>query len=264
MPPPRPTSSTADYGPRRPRGGGVERAAGAHGPGHQHRPAGRSRSGSIWRPRPARGCKPCRPTRTSRPSSPPAPIRCWPPTGCWPRSPSSRSTAATRRPASDRRARPVAGAWASTLPANAAKALPALRGAAGRAGRPDCRGRPPAAAHAGTTPITATALVEPVSVPDFLNAVDPSSESGTHQLDRRPPAPPPGRRPGAEPRRVPGRLPSSSAADIDSFATMVARNRQHDRGWRWSRPGASSCSPPARPASAGASDALPRPASRPR
>jgi Family of unknown function (DUF6049) len=75
-----------------------------------------------------------------------------------------------------------------TLPANAAKALPALRVVLAALADPTAAAGRTAAAHAGTTPIAASALVQPVSVPGFLNAVDPASESGTtnstdaHQL----------------------------------------------------------------------------------
>jgi hypothetical protein len=107
------------------------------------------------------------------------------------------------------------------LPANAAKALPALRVLLGALADPTAATGRTIAAHAGTTPIAASALVQPVSVPGFLSAVDPASESGTtsstdaHQLRHLAGGQVPGL--GAYPARF--RLVSRHT---DAFASMVA------------------------------------------
>ncbi len=107
------------------------------------------------------------------------------------------------------------------LPASAAKALPALRVVLAALADPTAAAGRTAAAHAGTTPIAASALVQPVSVPGFVYAVDPASESGTtsstdaHQLRHLAAEPVPSL--GAYPTRF--RLVSGHT---DAFASMVA------------------------------------------
>jgi hypothetical protein len=108
-----------------------------------------------------------------------------------------------------------------TLPSNAAKLLPALRVVLAALADPTAAAGRTTAARNGTTPIDASALVQPVSVPGFLNAVDPASESGTtsstdaHQLRHLATGPVPSL--GAYPAAF-----QLVSGHTDAFASMVA------------------------------------------
>jgi hypothetical protein len=106
------------------------------------------------------------------------------------------------------------------LPADAAKALPALRVLLGALADPNASVGRVTATRSGIDPIVASALVQPVSIPGFFDVVDPASESGTtsatdaHQLRHLATGPVPSL--GSYPGQF--RLVSTHT---DAFASMV-------------------------------------------